>query len=140
MDDLSFLRARIATYADYAHRGERHLVDQQVRAWVGEAVAAARERLRPEGDAGDLADRVIFRCEFSDQALIRASDHGSFSDAPLVEHIHALDRALIETADGAATVDASGFPALLARLDGLLDERARFIVSVPVKGPAEDVV
>jgi hypothetical protein len=138
MDDLSFLRGRIASYADYAHRDERHLVDKQVRAWVGEAIAAARERLQPTGPAGELADRVIFRCEFSDQAVIRASDHGSFADAPTVDRIHALDRALVEAADGAAAVDADGFGALLARLDGLLDERATFIGSTPVKGVSEE--
>jgi hypothetical protein len=138
MDDLSFLRARIASYADYAHRDERHLVDMQVRAWVGEAIAAARERLHPDGPAGDLADRIITRCEFVDQALVRASDRGSFSDAPFVDHVHALDRSLIETADGAATVDADGFAALLARLDGLLDERAGLIESAPVKRARDD--
>jgi len=135
MDDLSFLRQRIAAYADYAHRDERHLVDKQVRAWVGEAIAAARERLAPEGATADLADRVIFRCEFSDQHVIRAVDHGSFSDAPTVDHIHALDRALVERAEAAAAVDAAGFDALLRRLDGLLDERAAFIESTPAKGP-----
>jgi len=138
MDDLSFLRVRIASYADYAHRDERHLVDKQVRAWVGEAIAVANERLRPEGATAELADRVIFRCEFSDQAVIRAVDRGTFSDAPTVDRIHALDRALVETADGAATVDAEGFAALLARLDGLLDERASFIESTPTRRVAEE--
>jgi hypothetical protein len=138
MDDLSFLRDRIASYADYAHRDERHLVDQQVRAWVGEAVAAARERLRPAGATADLADRIVFRCEFSDQAVIRASDHGSFTDTRIVDRIHALDRALIETADGAATVDTAGFTALLTRLDGLLDERARAIESTPAKSVPDE--
>jgi hypothetical protein len=135
MDDLSFLRLRIAAYADYAHRDERHLVDKQVRAWVGEAIAAARERLAPQGATAELAERVIFRCEFSDQKVIRAVDHGSFADVPTVDHIHALDRALIEGAEAAAAVDAAGFDALLARLDGLLDERAALIESTPAKGP-----
>jgi hypothetical protein len=137
MDDRSFLLSRIASYADYHHRGERHLADMQVRAWVGEALAVARERLRPEGATGELADRVVFRCEFSDQAMIRAADHGAF-DEPLLDRIHALDRALIEEAERAARVDAGGFSALLARIDALLDERATLIASAPAKGLAED--
>ena len=108
------------------------MVDKQVRAWAGEALAEARERLAPADPAlAELADRVIFRCEFTDQRVIHAVDHGVFADVALVDRIHALDRALVESVEGSDRLDAAAFAALLARIDGLLDARAAVIEASP---------
>jgi len=132
MDDLSFLRARIASYADYSDRDARHLVDKQVRAWAGEALAAARERLQPADPAlAELADRVIWRCEFTDQRVIHAVDHGVFADPALVERIHALDREIVESVEGSDRLDTAAFAALLARIDQLFDARAAALEASP---------
>jgi len=130
MDDLSFLRQRVTSYADYRDRDSRHLVDKQVRAFVGEALSLARQRL---GVDSEPLDQVIFKCGFTDQHAMRVSDHGSFTSDAMVDRIHALDRALVEAADRAAGADESALTALATEIDGLLDERIHAIESAPVK-------
>jgi len=132
MDDLTFLRSRIAEYADYRNQDARHLVDKQVRAYVGEAVASLQERLLPTGEAGEMIEDVLMRCEFSDQRVIRATDHGSFVDDVLVNQIHEIDRALVEAADRAPDIDASTLPAFAKEVCELFDRRFGTIsTSVP---------
>lgn len=123
MDDLTFLRSRIADYADYRDQDARHQVDKQVRAYVGEAVASLQERLLPTGEAGEMIEDVLMRCEFSDQRVIRASDHGSFVDDALVNQIHQIDRGLIEAADRAPEIDGAALPAFSHEVCGLFDRR-----------------
>ncbi|MDB5041391.1 MAG: hypothetical protein JWN27_2117 [Candidatus Eremiobacteraeota bacterium] len=120
MSDLEQLQARIPGYADYADEDARHQVDKQIRAYLGEALAAARNRLKPTGHLSDQLEGLILRCEFSDQRVIRAADHARF-DPPLVDHVHALDLALANVADRireAKTVE---------ELAGELDEAARLL-------------
>lgn len=123
MDDVAYLRDRIESYADYTDQDARHLVDKQVRAWVGEAISRLRERMMPTGETADALDALIVRCEFSDQKMVHAADRGSFDDAALVARIHALDRALVDIADHAPTVEAERLPAYVARVNELFDER-----------------
>ena len=131
MTDLELLRARIPGYADYADTDARHQVDKQIRAWLGEALAEARDRLKPGGALEERLDGMLQRCEFSDQRMIRAGDHARF-DGELVDHIHALDRRIVEAGDAiraAATVDA-----LATALDDaarVLDERFGAIADAP---------
>ena len=120
MTDLEQLQARIPGYADYADEDARHQVDKQIRAYLGEALAAARTRLKPTSHLSDQWEGLILRCEFSDQRVIRAADHARF-DPPLVDHVHALDLALANVADRireAKTVE---------ELAGELDEAARLL-------------
>ena len=49
MTDREVLQSRIPGYADYADDTARHEVDKQMRAFLGEALAAARDRVKPEG-------------------------------------------------------------------------------------------
>jgi hypothetical protein len=123
MDDLTFLRSRIVGYADYRDQDARHLVDKQVRAYVGEAVARLSERLLPTGEAGEMIENVLMRCEFSDQRVIRAADHGSFVSDTLVDQIHEIDRALVEAADRAPEIDSSGLAGFSNDVCGLFDRR-----------------
>lgn len=131
MTDLEALRSRIPGYADYADDTARHEVDKQIRAFLGEALAVARDVVKPEGALAERLDGLLMRCEFSDQRVIRAADHARFGDA-LVDHIHALDRGIMECADrvrAAATADD-----LSRELDAaarLLDERFGAIADAP---------
>ncbi len=123
MTDLEYLQSRIAAYADYANEAARHQVDKQIRAWLGEALSAARERLAPGGALGERADGLLLRCEFSDQRVIRAADHARFGPE-LVDRVHQLDREMVETADRIRA--ASSEDDLSAALDDaarILDER-----------------
>jgi hypothetical protein len=120
MTDLEQLQTRIPGYADYADEESRHQVDKQIRAYLGEALAVARNQVKPTSHLGDQLEGLILRCEFSDQRVIRAADHARF-EGPLVDHVHALDLALVNVADrirNAKTVDELG---------GELDEAARLL-------------
>jgi hypothetical protein len=131
MTDLESLQQRIAGYADYANMDARHQVDKQIRAFLGEALSEARERLKPTEALVERLDGLIFRCEFSDQRVIKAADHARFDQA-LVDRVHQLDREIVECADsirGATTVDE-----LAAALDvaaRYLDERFGAIADAP---------
>jgi hypothetical protein len=131
MSDLDFLRSRIPGYADYTDEDARHEVDKQIRARLGEALSDARDRLRPTGELAEQLDGLILRCEFSDQRVVRAADHACF-DRPLIDHIHALDREIVEVADRIRSIASAELlrPALddAARL---LDERFGAIASAP---------
>jgi hypothetical protein len=131
MTDLEFLRSRVPGYADYANADARHAVDKQIRAWLGEALSEVRERLRPSGALAERLDGLILRCEFSDQRVIRATDHARF-DAGLVDHVHELDRGLVSAADQIREVTSED--ALSTVLDDaarLLDERFGAIADAP---------
>jgi len=131
MTDLEIIRQRIQDYADYANTDARHQVDKQVRAYLGEALSEARDRLKPAEALAERLDGLILRCEFSDQRVIKASDHASFGPA-LVDRVHELDRELVECSDrirAAKTLDE-----LAAELDlaaRYLDERFGAIADAP---------
>ena len=131
MTDLESLRQRIAGYADYANADSRHQVDKQIRAYLGEALSEARERLKPVEALVERIDGLILRCEFSDQRVIKAADHARFDQA-LIDRVHELDREIVECADrirGAATLAS-----LAAELDlaaRYLDERFGAIADAP---------
>jgi hypothetical protein len=131
MTDLELLRSRIPGYADYADDTARHEVDKQMRALLGEALAAVRDRLKPEGALAERLDGLLMRCEFTDQRVIRAADHARFDQA-LVDRVHALDRQLLECADAMRTVATA--EELAAQLDvaaRCLDERFGAIADAP---------
>jgi hypothetical protein len=131
MTDLELLQARIPGYADYAGADARHQVDKQIRAWLGEALTAARDRLEPAGALAAQLEGLLLRCEFSDQRVIRAADHARF-DTALVDHVHALDRRIVEAADrvrAASTLEE--LPTALDDAARVLDERFGAIAEAP---------
>ena len=131
MTDLEALQARIPGYADYADPNARHQVDKQIRAWLGEALSEARDRLQPDGALVERLDGLLLRCEFSDQRVIRAADHARF-DRGLTDHVHALDRRIVEAGD--AIRAAASLDALATALDDaarVLDERFGAIADAP---------
>jgi hypothetical protein len=131
MTDLELLQARIPGYADYADPDARHQVDKQTRAWLGEAISDARDRLQPTGALAERLDGLLLRCEFSDQRVIRAADHARF-DRELVDHVHALDRRIVEVGD--AIRAAASLDALATGMDDaarVLDERFGALADAP---------
>ncbi|MDB5029149.1 MAG: hypothetical protein JWO66_2838 [Candidatus Eremiobacteraeota bacterium] len=131
MTDLDYLRSRIPGYADYADEDSRHEVDKQIRAWLGEALSAARDRLKPSGTLLERLDGLILRCEFTDQRVIRAADHACFDQA-LIDRVHSLDRQIVECADRIRALNS--VEALSEELDvaaRLLDERFGALADAP---------
>lgn len=123
MDDVTYVRERIESYADYTDQDARHLVDKQIRAWVGEALSRLRERLAPPAESGAALDALLLHCEFSDQRVIRAADHGSFGEPGLMDRIHGFDRALVEIAENAGEIDLPHLSGYIQRIDALFEER-----------------
>lgn len=131
MTDLEFLQSRIAGYADYADADARHQVDKQIRAWLGEALSDARDRLQPTGALAEQLDGLVLRCEFSDQRVIRAADHARF-DQPLIDRVHQLDRGILDVADRLrAVADLAQLATALDDAARLLDERFGAIAEAP---------
>ena len=131
MTDLEFLLAKVPGYADYGDEDHRHLVDPQMRSYLGEALSAVRDRLKPAGEAAEQLDGLMLRCEFSDQRVMRAADHALFGTA-LVDRIHALDRRLVEVADTIrATAAAGELQPLLDAAARTMDERFGAIADAP---------
>ena len=136
MDDLEALRARIPGYADYADTDSRHQADKQIRAFLGEALSAAREGLRPDGALADRLDGLLLRCEFSDQRFIRAVDHARFQGL-LAERVHELDRRLVECAGRIRAATAPGeLATLLDEAARAMDERYGVVTDVQTPGGA----
>ena len=131
MDDLEFLRGRVPGYADYADEDARHAVDKQMRAFLGEALALVRDRLAPDGPLGDRLEGLLLRCEFSDQRVIRATNHAVIGGS-LADRVHELDRQLVEMAERIR--EAAGPDELAGELDDaarLLDERFGVLSDAP---------
>jgi hypothetical protein len=131
MTDLESLRSRIPGYADYANEASRHEVDKQIRAWLGEALSDARDRLKPHGAVAEQLDGLLIRCEFSDQRAIRAADHARF-DQPLIDRLHAIDREIVDAAGRIrAAASQEELAAALDTAARLLDERLGAITEAP---------
>jgi len=127
MDDLEILRERIPGYAGYDRPGSRHETDKQIRAYLGEALSEARERLTPAPPLSDGVDALILRCEFTDQAFIRAADRARFEPA-LVGRVTGFDGALADCADRIRGVGAADDLApLVDEAARTLDERAAVV-------------
>jgi hypothetical protein len=131
MDDLAFIRERIESYADYTNDVDRRLSDEQIRAYIGEALARTRERLQPAGSTADKLDALVLRCEFADQREIHAFDVDHIPPQGLARILGA-DRELARLASGADAVDAAGLDSLLEGVEAALDARFRIITtSIP---------
>ncbi len=107
MDDLQTIRTFVPVYADYGDEATRRLTDEQVRAWVGEALSRLRERVVPLDTAdSDQLEALLMTCGFTDQALMRTLDHITIADAQRIR-LHAADRALFDLGNRADAVDAA---------------------------------
>ena len=128
MDGLSFLRERIPAYADYGDEDARHLVDKQVRAYVGEALSLVRERLSTDiaGTVAEQLEKTLLMCEFSNQQLMHMLDHTTLSTVE-IEELHEVDHELIQTADRANAIEASKLDAYLSELTSLFARRAQAV-------------
>ena len=131
MTDLELLQARIPGYADYANPDARHQVDKQIRAWLGEALTEARDRVQPAGALLEQLDGLVLRSEFSDYRVLRAVDRARF-DQGLVDHVHALDRRIVEVGDRIrAATSPDELATVLDDAARALDERFGAIADAP---------
>lgn len=122
MDPLERIRSIIEGFAGYGAPGPRRLSDEQIRAFVGEALAQLPSAHVDALESGDRAyyDRVLLRCEFINQGAFR-----TFDLSPTPERIEAILLADLEVIDAASTLAAGGadLDGVLARLCDAFDKR-----------------
>jgi hypothetical protein len=117
-DDLEFLHEHLPGYRGYDDEEARHGTDIRVRAYAGEALAVARERLSGELDESlsNALEDMLLRCQFSDQVFVRTFEHATIDEATSTALIH-NDREIVAVAHRAESVTASELPSLLQELD-----------------------
>jgi hypothetical protein len=126
-DESIQVRTAIPGYAGFADVSARRLSDQQVRAWVGERLAALGQRL-PLGDASTAFDDALLHCEFGDQRVIKALDDSRFAAPEVAAQLEAEDGRLLTAAAGAGTVDAAGLDAFIGGVRDALRRRTEAII------------
>jgi hypothetical protein len=125
-DDVTLLRSVLPAYAGQDDAPARVLSDQQVRAWTGESLVDLQDRMALDG-LQERFDKLLMRCEFSDQHLTRALEHGVFHtpETAAVEH---YDSRIVAAAARARTIGPDGLSALFDELERAFDARAVVVV------------
>jgi hypothetical protein len=121
--DIENIRARIGDFAGYDTDAQRRTADEQIRAFVGERLAALPaaeiDSLPPE--ERERYDRVLLRAEFMNQIAFRALE-----EHPAEERINALlaaDEELVSAANELARADGAVLDGLLERVERAFDRR-----------------
>src|SRR5450755_4519104 len=130
MEDTAYLHERIESYAGYTNDADRQRSDEQLRAYVGEALTRLRERLAPAGAAGEALERLLVRSEFANQAVAHAFDAIDGADDEIAATA-AADRELVALADRADTVDAAALESFFAQIGAAFDRRWRSLPPAP---------
>jgi hypothetical protein len=97
-------------------------------------LARVRERLRLTGTPAEALDRVLLRCQFADQAVIRAWETDDVTAAKVTE-LHSVDGDLVRLADRADTISAVALDEYVAQIDAALDRRALIVTSAAMTTP-----
>jgi hypothetical protein len=115
----------VAEFPGYGDEVVRRGADQRVRALLGEALSALRARLDGGLDGGLSArlDVVVLRCQFVDQRYVAAIEARKIGAGDIALLAHS-DRALVESARGLATLEATALAARLDEIVSLLDRRS----------------
>jgi hypothetical protein len=122
-DDFEFLRTRLPGYLGYADEEARHDSDMRVRAFVGERLSDARDRLGDLDDATrTLLDAVMLRCMFTDQVFVKKFEHAELGEAMLAALVRS-DRSLVDAGVALETVSAPHASGVLHAIDEQLDYR-----------------
>jgi hypothetical protein len=122
MEQNALLQGKIDGFPGYAGQDARRLSDEMVRSYLGEALAAAEERLAPgESAEGERLSDLLLRVAFGDQRILKAYEAserpGGFGT------IAELDAAVVRLADRAATCTLADLGAYLNEVTGMLDQR-----------------
>jgi hypothetical protein len=123
MDALDRIRTIIEGFGGYAEPNHRRVSDEQIRAFVGEALAGlpAVEIDKLPEDERRYYDRVLLRCEFINQELFRL-----FDGEPTVERMEALllaDLEVIEAALAVREMTGATLNGVLLALNAAFDKR-----------------
>lgn len=126
MDALERLRAKIPGFPGYEDADARRLSDEEVRAYLGEALAPLGARLSPAGPLAERYGATLLRAEFMNQAAFHSFESACLDDAQTAAKA-ATDLATIELADRAASVDTESLGGYLDAVNAALDARERIM-------------
>jgi len=137
-DDLTFLEERLAGYTDYSDVDLRVQNEERARAYAGERLAAARERLIKDFEDAVLValDAAIWQCQFADMEYARFLQDVAL-DEPAIAALLAIDRRLVEAAERIDKVVAAELRALLDEIAAAFKARRAAIgprAAVPASG------
>lgn len=123
MDALERIRSLIEGFAGYDEGPLRRRSDEQIRGFVGEALAglAAAEVDGLPAEERSCYDRVLLRCEFANQDAFRVFDTDPTPqriEATLIADVH-----VVEAASSLAAVASERLSGMLAMLDEAFDLR-----------------
>jgi hypothetical protein len=122
-DDLAYVRARVPGYGAYADEATRHDSDMRVRAFVGERLAATRQRLEPlDALTASALDAVQLRCMFTDQAFVKKFEHAQL-DAAMEAGLIRADRSALALGERLETCTASELADVVRAIGEQLDYR-----------------
>jgi hypothetical protein len=125
MDALGALRAKIPTFPGYADANSRRLADEEVRAYLGEALAGLDDRM----GTGPLTERygaVLLRAEFRNQTAFRTFESADHGDGQ-IEAMANADLAAIELADRAGSLTDADLASYLEEAIKVLEARDRLM-------------
>jgi hypothetical protein len=127
MDTTAALSERIPGFPGYADTDSRRLADEEVRAYLGEALAALSDRLGPAvGPLSERLESTLLRAEFMNQAAFREFESADL-DETRTRAMAAADLAAVELGDRAAFVDAGSLASYLDAVTAALDARERIM-------------
>ncbi|GAC1653782.1 MAG: hypothetical protein NVS9B12_04010 [Vulcanimicrobiaceae bacterium] len=128
---LADIKAHVPDFAGYDDERTRRISDEQIRAIVGEALALLHYNHPDYFDAGDLAvvyDRLILRCEFTNQGVFKEFEYTALDDARKLA-IARADETLIATSLRAESVAAEQLQTYLAELEKAFDGRDKALTN-----------
>jgi hypothetical protein len=128
MASMEALRAKIPQFPGYGEENARRIADELIRSYLGEALALLDER-HPEYFANhDHYEALLLRTSFMNQAAFKAFEYAAI-DGDLEQKLVDEDMAVVEVADKASTIDASGLDAYLDQIAAALDRRDKTMVA-----------
>ncbi|HTV92330.1 MAG TPA: hypothetical protein VMG98_06405 [Verrucomicrobiae bacterium] len=122
MDALAALGAKIPGFPGYGDADARRLSDEQVRAYLGEAMAAIGPRLGSAEPLTERYDATLLRAEFMNHTAFRVYESAKLDDAQTAA-MAVADLAVAGLGDAAGAVDAESLDAYLDSVNAALDDR-----------------
>lgn len=124
MEPLDSIRSRIPNFDGYPDENSRRQSDELIRSYAGEALASLHQAHAEFFSAPLEAqyDRLILRCSFMNQTAFRFFEYVVIT-AAIADRAAQADAGLLDLADRANRIEASGLPEYLDEFGLALDRR-----------------
>jgi len=127
MDTTAVLSEKIPGFPGYADADSRRLADEEVRAYLGEALAALSDRLGPAvGPLSERLESTLLRAEFMNHTAFKPFESANLDESHK-SAMAAADLAVVDLADRSTSVDAGSLASYLDAITAGLDARDRLM-------------